>query len=103
MRPARRGRQNSKFQKATLATRCLKLNTIIKGVVKRDSLDEDRELSRLQNFILDTAGPLVAAFCYVRMCVKTMRVFVPRFRESLLVSLPFKVHPAGSFCRAVVP
>ena len=44
------------------ATRCLKLNTVIEGVVKRDSLDEDQELSCVQNFMLDTAGPLVAAF-----------------------------------------
>ena len=44
------------------ATRCPKLDTIIEGVVRKDSLDEDRELSRLQNFMLDTAGPLVAAF-----------------------------------------
>ena len=44
------------------ATRCPKLNTIIAGVVRKDSLDEDRELSRLQNFMLDTGSPLVAAF-----------------------------------------
>ena len=44
------------------ATRCPKLDTIIEGVVRKDSLDEDRELSYLQNFMLDTAGPLVAAF-----------------------------------------
>ena len=44
------------------ATRCPKLDTIIEGVVRKDSLHEDRELSRLQNFMLDTAGPLVAAF-----------------------------------------
>ena len=44
------------------ATRCPKLDTIIEGVVRKDSLYEDRELSRLQNFMLDTAGPLVAAF-----------------------------------------
>ena len=44
------------------ATRCPKLDTIIEGVVRKDSLDEDRELSRLQNFMLDTAGPLVATF-----------------------------------------
>ena len=44
------------------ATRCPKLNTIIEGVVRKDSLDKDWELSRLQNFMLDTAGPLVAAF-----------------------------------------
>ena len=44
------------------ATRCPKLDTVIEGVVKRDPLDKDLELSRLQNFMLDTTGPLVAAF-----------------------------------------
>ena len=43
-------------------TRCPKLDTIIEEVVKKDAIDEDRELSRLQNFFLDTVGPLVAAF-----------------------------------------
>ena len=43
-------------------TSCPKLNTIIKEVVKKDAVDDDRELSRLQNFFLDTVGPLVAAF-----------------------------------------
>ena len=43
-------------------TRCPKLDSIIEGAVKRDSLDEDQELSCLQNFMLDTVGPLVAAF-----------------------------------------
>ena len=42
-------------------TRCPKLDSIIEGAVKRDSLDEDQKLSRLQNFMLDTMGPLVAA------------------------------------------
>ena len=44
------------------ATRCPKLDTIIKGVVRKDSFDEGRKLLRLQNFMLDTAGPFVAAF-----------------------------------------
>ena len=40
-------------------TRCPKLDTIIKEVVKKDIIDEDWELLRLQNFFLDTTGPLV--------------------------------------------
>jgi len=32
------------------ATRCPKLDTIIEDVVKKDAVDEDKELSRLQNF-----------------------------------------------------
>ena len=43
-------------------TRCLKLDIIIEEVVKKDTIDEDRELSCLQNFFLDTTGPLVAVF-----------------------------------------
>ena len=42
--------------------RCPKLDTIIEDVVKKDAVDEDKELSRLQNFFLDAVGPLVAAF-----------------------------------------
>ena len=29
---------------------------------KKDAIDEDKELSRLQSFFLDAVGPLVAAF-----------------------------------------
>ena len=43
-------------------TRCPKLDTIIEDVVKKAAIDEDKELSRLQNFFLDAVGPLVAAF-----------------------------------------
>ena len=43
------------------ATSCPKLDTTIEGAVKRDSLDQDGELSCLQNFLLDTRGPLVAS------------------------------------------
>ena len=43
-------------------TRCPKLDTIIKEVVKKDAVNEDKKLSRLQNFFLDTVGPMVAAF-----------------------------------------
>ena len=39
------------------ATRCLKLDTIIEEVVKKDAIDEDRELSHLQNFFLDIVRP----------------------------------------------
>ena len=31
-------------------------------MVKKDAIDEDRELSRLQNFFLDTVRPLVTVF-----------------------------------------
>ena len=43
-------------------TRCPKLDAIIEEVIKKDTIDENRELSRLQNFFLDTTGPLVTAF-----------------------------------------
>ena len=43
-------------------TRCPKLAVIIKEVVEKDAIDEDRELSHFQNFFLDTIRPLVAAF-----------------------------------------
>ena len=39
-----------------------KLNTIVEGDLKKDALDKDRELSCLQNFVLDTTGPLVSTF-----------------------------------------
>ena len=35
---------------------------IIGDVIKKDAVDEDSQLSRFQNFYLDTVGPLVAAF-----------------------------------------
>jgi len=41
------------------ATRCPKLDSIIEDVVKKDAVDENSQLSRLQNFYL---RPLVAAF-----------------------------------------
>lgn len=48
------------------ATKCPKfepkLNAIIEEKVKKDTIDEDKELSRLRSFFLDAAGPLVAAF-----------------------------------------
>ena len=47
------------------ATRCLNSTALSRGY-KRDSLDEDQELSRLQNFMLDTAGPLVSTFKELR-------------------------------------
>jgi len=31
-------------------------------VVKKDAVDKDKELSRLQNFFFDAVGPLVVAF-----------------------------------------
>ena len=43
-------------------TRCPKLDAIIEEVVKKDTIDKDWELLHLQNFFLDTTGPLVAAF-----------------------------------------
>ena len=43
-------------------TRSPKPYAIIEEVVKKDTIDEDRELSRLWNFFLDTRWPLVAAF-----------------------------------------
>ena len=42
--------------------RCPKLDSLIEDVIKKDAVDEDSQLSRLQNFYLDTVGPLVAAF-----------------------------------------
>ena len=44
------------------AVRYPKLDTIVEGDLKKDALDKDRELSRLQNFVLDTAGLLVSTF-----------------------------------------
>ena len=41
-------------------TRCLKIDTIIRNKLPRDTLEEDETLSRLQNFLLDAVGPLVA-------------------------------------------
>ena len=41
--------------------RCPKLDTIIKGVVKKHAIDESRESARLQNFFLDTVGHMVTA------------------------------------------
>ena len=36
--------------------------TIIKNELPKDALEADRKLSRLQNFVLDAAGPLAAAY-----------------------------------------
>lgn len=53
----------SKFQVPECeVTKCFKLDSIIKEVVKKDAVDNDKELSRLQNFFLDTVGPLMAVF-----------------------------------------
>ena len=52
----------SSYKYPTKGLRCPKLDTIIEGVVKRDSLDKHHEMSCLQNFMLDTAGPLIAVF-----------------------------------------
>jgi hypothetical protein len=42
-------------------TRCPKLDGLIKGELPKEATEADRKLSRLQNFTLDIAGPLVAA------------------------------------------
>ena len=42
-------------------TRCPKMDNIIKGELGKEALEADRKLSRLQNFTLDAAAPLVAA------------------------------------------
>ena len=42
-------------------TRCPKLDSVIKGQLKKDVVESDRKLSRLQNFTLDAVGPFVAA------------------------------------------
>ena len=42
-------------------TRCPKLDSILKNELPKDAVELDRKLSRLQNFMLETAGPLVAA------------------------------------------
>ena len=42
-------------------TRCPKRDSLIKGELGKEALEADRKLSRLQNFTLDAAGPLVAA------------------------------------------
>lgn len=41
--------------------RCPKMDSIIKGELRKESLDTDRKLSRLQNFSLDAARPLIVA------------------------------------------
>ena len=38
-----------------------KMDNIIKGELGKEALEADRKLSRLQNFTLDAAAPLVAA------------------------------------------
>ena len=42
-------------------TFCPKLDSILKSELPKDAIEFDRKLFRLQNFVLDTAGPLVAA------------------------------------------
>ena len=42
-------------------TRCPKLDSIIKQELPKEAIEADRKLSRLQNFVLDAAGPLAAA------------------------------------------
>lgn len=42
-------------------TRCPKLDSVVKSQLKKDVVENDRKLSRLQNFTLDAAGPFVAA------------------------------------------
>ena len=42
-------------------TRCLKMDGLIKGELGKEAVEADRKLSRLQNFTLDAAAPLVAA------------------------------------------
>ena len=43
-------------------TKCPKLDSIIKNELPKDALEADKKLSRLQNFVLDAAGPLAAAY-----------------------------------------
>lgn len=42
-------------------TKCPKIDTIVKNELPKDALEADRKLSRLQNFVLDAAGPLIDA------------------------------------------
>ena len=43
-------------------TKCPKMDTIVKNELPKDALEADRKLSRLQNFVLDAAGPLIDAY-----------------------------------------
>ena len=43
-------------------TRCPKLDSIIKNELPKEAIEADRKLSKLQNFVLDAAGPLAAAY-----------------------------------------
>jgi len=44
-------------------TKCQKMDTIVKNKLPKDApVEADRKLSRLQNFVLDTAGPLIDAY-----------------------------------------
>ena len=42
-------------------TRCPKLDAVMKTQLKKEVVENDRKLSRLQNFALDATGPMVAA------------------------------------------
>ena len=43
-------------------TKCPKMDTIVKNELPKDALEANRKLSRLQNFVLDAAGPLIDAY-----------------------------------------
>ena len=43
-------------------TKCPKMDTIVKNELSKDALEANRKLSRLQNFMLDTAGPLIDVY-----------------------------------------
>lgn len=42
--------------------KCLKQDTIIKNELLKERLEADQKLSRLQNFVLDAAGPFIAVY-----------------------------------------
>ena len=42
--------------------RCPKLDSIIEDIIKKDTVDEDSQLTHLQNIYLDTIGLLVVEF-----------------------------------------
>ena len=51
-------------------THCLKLDSILKSELPMEALEMDRKLPHLQNFMLDTAGPLLSVIEKLTMLEK---------------------------------
>ena len=76
--------------------RCLRMDSLIKGELGKETMDADKKLARLQNFTLDAAGPLVVALEEVTTKDEpNSELIVAALQQSLMLVGNASAHGAG--------